>query len=349
MAETQRFENPEPTTRVDHAHSVDSLASLPEAEDPSVSLLKAIAGVNEEDAAKQLCGQAIELAAHLQQKQKLLDRRESELNAKIAMIENDVRSRRIRFEDFVPAGKQTSSASRPVSDFGIELDEYPDHLGPIKNIPIDTHIAKDKPVKHAQWQGDSRGEENQPEESANQNLDHPTAGHGLSELHQALLDREEAIAQRERDVEKVHDRIVEMHRDAVELRLATEQLWSSMSDHLTDEEIANNLAQLRTKLNDHYQLAHDETVRRSQDLQQYRQQLDERDSQMRTQRRDLQLWIDRQKNEIEARSAELSLQEVELQHREADFQKQNILWQQQRDEYRNQITQIASRAQRSST
>ena len=98
MAETQRYENHEPTTRVDDAHTIDSLASLPEADDPSTALLKAIAGVNEADSAKQLCGQAIELASHLQKKQKLLDRRESELNAKLAMIENDIRLRRIRFD-----------------------------------------------------------------------------------------------------------------------------------------------------------------------------------------------------------------------------------------------------------
>ena len=44
MAETQRYENHEPTTRVDDAHTIDSLASLPEADDPSTALLKAIAG-----------------------------------------------------------------------------------------------------------------------------------------------------------------------------------------------------------------------------------------------------------------------------------------------------------------
>ena len=344
MAETQRFETPEPTTRVDHAHSIDSLASLPEADDPSVSLLKAIAGVNEEDAAKQLCGQAIELASHLQEKQKLLDRRESELNAKIAMIENDVRSRRIRFDDFETSS--TSEPDLPLNDFGIELDEYPDNLGSIESntIPFDT---RPQPNMGGSDVGPSPYSPS-PEADA-EIQDEPTHDFDTSELHQALIERENAVSQREREVEQLHDRIVEMHRDAVELRLATEQLWSSMGNDLTDDEIANNLSLLRTKLNDHYQLAHDETVRRTKEIHARRQQLDQRDSELRTQRRDLQLWVDRQRNELESRSAELSMQEIDLNRREADLQKQSIIWQQQRDEYRNQISQIAARRTRTSS
>ena len=59
-------------------------------------LLEAIAGQDSEQATLQLRRQALELAGLLREKQRSLDHRESELNARTALLENEIRSSRLK-------------------------------------------------------------------------------------------------------------------------------------------------------------------------------------------------------------------------------------------------------------
>ena len=80
----------EPRTRVDTAHAPD-LFSEPNA--PSLELLQAIAGQDSEQSALQLRRQALELTTLLRNRHRALDQRESELNARTALLENELARR----------------------------------------------------------------------------------------------------------------------------------------------------------------------------------------------------------------------------------------------------------------
>ena len=112
---------------------------------------------------------------------------------------------------------------------------------------------------------------------------------------------------------------------------------------MPDEELAQSLAQHRAKLADHYKIANDELCRRREVLHQLQQHLSQQDEQLRRERLDMQMWIDRQRNEVEAKSATITAREFEFERREAELQRQSITWQKQREDYRHEIEQLSRR------
>ena len=139
--------------RVDSAHGIElnstaeatGVPAFATAETPSGEVLSAIAGTDVDASARQLRGQAMELSAYLQEKQSLLDRRESEMNARLAVLENETRIARLRNEIrlkgandpetdcdqndetvgyTVPFEAASAPAAKPQIDCGIALDQH---------------------------------------------------------------------------------------------------------------------------------------------------------------------------------------------------------------------------------
>jgi hypothetical protein len=338
MSDIQRTEKPEPTTRVDAAHPFEASGALPKAEVSPPDLLEAIAGLNSGLAAKQLKGQTLELAAFLQKKQDLLDRREAELNARLAMLESESRATRLRFsdpladDDVRPVKSPPTQRPRPTDrphDSGIVLDDGAEIASLRKPPPVEISPPKDEPI--------------------------PSIGVGSSDASQwadaesterILSARLAELNQRDAQVQRIHDEAVTLHREALELRIATEHTWRELCDVSGEEEATAMVVKHRARLADHYKLVSDELSRRRESLHQLRDQLARHESELRRQRLEVQMWVDRQRNEIDAKLAELAVRESELDRRETEFQRDSILWQSQRESYRREIESLSRRAKK---
>ncbi len=139
----------------------------------------------------------------------------------------------------------------------------------------------------------------------------------------------------------MHDEVTQLHREALELRLASEHIWSDLMDEFPSEQLSQAMAELRNRLADHYRLANDALARRKDDLQELRNELSLQEQRIRQQRRDIQMWADRRYDEIESRMAKIVVRERELDQLESDFQRQSLQWQQQREAYRQEIEQLS--------
>ena len=111
MSLTPEIQVNETNTRIDPAHELNKPGTR--GAESSPELLRSVAGMNDESSARQLRGQALELIAHLQNKHRLLERRESELNAKLAMLDNEARATRLR--SHVVSEPRTDSTEGSVS------------------------------------------------------------------------------------------------------------------------------------------------------------------------------------------------------------------------------------------
>jgi hypothetical protein len=303
FADISRPAKHDSTTRVDSAHPVDTSGSLPKADAPDPDLLTAVAGQNARVSAKQLKGQTLELASFLQKKQELLDRRESELNARLAILESESRASRLRFD-------QSRSTDGSQDDDLLTDGRSPDYdsLAGASQERVSGGAVDPAAVDQA-----------------------------------ALAEKINHLSQREEQLQRLHDQIVELHREALELRIATEQTWAELSLSVSEQRLAATLKKHRTRLIDHYKLVSDELARRRDDLHRLRDQLAEHESDLRRQRLEVQLWVDRQRNEVEARRAETSLRESELARRQAEFQRDSVQWQKQREDYRREIDSLSRR------
>ena len=167
------------------------------------------------------------------------------------------------------------------------------------------------------------------------------------DLQTALATRKQHLDDREVRLQAFHDQVTELHRESLELRVATEQLWNEMRGNMPDEALARTLSEYRNRLADHYKMAIDELSRRRDLLHQQQHDAQRQERQLRSERLDIQLWVDRQRNELEAKSAELAARELEFDRREADLQRQAVLWQKQREEYRHEIERLGRRLRHS--
>ncbi len=320
----------EAQTRVDSAHAPENPVSNSL---PSRELLEAIAGQDSEQAALQLRRQALELAGLLREKQRNLDQRESELNARTALLENEIRSNRLK--------QQT--AKGPVETPGIELRRPT--LTEALQAPSEEEPFFEEEVPSTEVGGS--GETGPAKVDAESVIlgrsprVRPTLDDGpVAELRQ----QEAKLEARQQQLEHLQEQITQMHREALELRLATEELWGELVHACSSDELTERLNELRSRLAEHYRLANESLAQRTDELHRMRQELNEQQQRLRCQRRELQLWVDRRYDEIEARTSRLIQRERELDRLEAEFERQSMQWQRQREAYRQEIEQLTRSA-----
>jgi chromosome segregation protein len=147
---------------------------------------------------------------------------------------------------------------------------------------------------------------------------------------QAELDRQrEAIQRRGQQVdqakaatEQLRAEVGQIHRESLELRLATEQAWLQLCSSASPTELTRSLAEIRARLSDAYRDANDELRRRKEDLEAIRNQMVEQHQELMEKKHEFDAWAERRQAEIEsmaqrlvAREQELHAQEVELADR----------------------------------
>ena len=302
--------------RVDRAHPLghESVAIMPPSE-----LIHAIAGHDHQAAAKQLQGQATQLAAMLREKQQHLDQRESELNARTALLERDLRRVRLMQQESRHHLCENSSDIAEVVESDVPAT--------VETPPSPPDHPSDAPRSHPSEEDDVEMDRERSE---------------LSDQRQAIRLREDRLRDRQCKVEQLHDEVTELHRQALELRLATEYVWESLNEDFPGQTHGDAIDKAREQIADHYQLANDAVTRRKKQLHTLQAELQQQEQRLRHQRREAQMWVDRRKDEIEARKATISLREIELERVEQELQRQSLTWDQQREAYRKQIESLTA-------
>lgn len=396
----------EATTRVDAAHAKEPEAAAA----PTQELLAAIAGNDPSAVGDQLRGQALQLATMLREKQRFLDQRESELNARTALLENDMRRSRLKkiyqqldppkqgeghtlrhlqletlhrwretltesateptpidsilFEDAPSADDAPERPATPVTDdettaaanhepevescdeadppeFSAEEDDEYDHdadpVAPFRHAP--QAVAPPVPDEIAMPVPEAPVPEAPADVREDERID--LQADDFAQRCQAVMKRQAELDRRQCQVDQLFSETIKLHREALEMRLATEQLWSELVERFTSEELAKRLAAIRDRLTDHYRLANENLSQRQDEMHEMRQALNEQQQRLRTQRRELQLWIDRRYDEIESRTAQLITREREMDRLEAEFERQTLLWQKQRESFRDEVQRFA--------
>ena len=338
------------TTRVDAAHHAAS--EISRACEPSMEVLAAIAGHGSEHSEDQVQGQAVELAQLLQQKQRLLDERESELNARSAMLESQLRQARLSppSVDGNSESDDDGEASPSPIEFGIDLTENlkaedrhesdsveasndsvevmldESHFEPVEDDNEDDEVSTEEPIVNA---------------SSRQDADAAEAELFIQRQREELLSRKTELDERQAHVEQMYDQMTQVHREALELQVSTESIWSELMQEFPSEELSARLAETRSRLADHYRLTNEALADRKDELHAMREELATQESRLRQQRRELQMWADRRYDEIETRTAQLIRRERELDRLESEFDRQAIQWQQQRESYRQEIERLS--------
>lgn len=280
-------------TRFDNAHVRTATSPAPVL-DCGDDLLKAIAGINERDIAEQQRLQSLDLASQLHFQQSSLDEREAELNARLAQLESRLRAIRLHdqggnIEPRTSGRISTRSDSEVIEVLKETTRRWREA---IYGSPSD---ALEPPVATLV----------EAEDSGRTLSSSPDSGHD----------------QREAALSRMQDEVNQMHREAIEMRLATEQLWAQMSETASPTELTRSLSALRNRLAGHFQLETELVEERKQSLEHLRDEASAKVLELRNQRERLKNWVNEQYEEIERKASQLESREREL-HRDRGYRRE---------------------------
>lgn len=132
--------------------------------------------------------------------------------------------------------------------------------------------------------------------------------------------REAELDQRQQACELLSTELRKTQREALEMRLATEETWQQLQGVLAPATLTRSIAIVRSRIADHFQLAADEVAAQRAKLEALRVELNEQHDRLSERSRELQRWSQVREQDLESQAARLVAREQELdeQAREAE-------------------------------
>ena len=157
-----------------------------------------------------------------------------------------------------------------------------------------------------------------------------------------LRRREEELDLERSALDQMRTEVNARNQEAMEMRLACEQLWSQLASRMEVPRLVESIAQLRRKIADQYQGAAAELAQQRDEARQLIYRLDDRQKQLRKQREEIQAWVMRRHEELEVQYIELLKRQQELDARERAQQQLQAQVQDQILEYQRKIRQLTA-------
>ena len=389
-----------PTQRIDSPHEAGASASAPVAEQtpPVPPLADAPAG-------EQIRLQADQLAAHLRSRQKELDCREAELNARLAKFESEGRAVRLwlaeRESELAARREELAGRDQELAKLREELaardgdllgrdealarrerdlqrteqeaskrltrlaatEANQEKRSPDLREHHDAHrvaavlAARKKQLDVAEARLSeaqaetahlreqlARQRQTQAEETAaireQMTAEHQRAMADLEQKRQAVQRRADQVDQNAAALTDLRAELGRMHRETLEIRLATEELWVQLSGAAPPAALTESLGRIRTKLAEQYRQANAELAERKKELEQIRGQLLEQHRTVVDQKRRFEQWATGCQEECQQAASRLAARERQVHHEEVQFSEQSQQWQTERTGFQQEIRRL---------
>ncbi len=162
----------------------------------------------------------------------------------------------------------------------------------------------------------------------------------LDKKRRALERRTEHVDHCQAALRDVRVELGQMHRETLEIRLATEELWAQLSPAAPPAALTHSLGQIRARLAEHYRLTGSQLDERKQELQTMQGELAEQHEKLVRQKEQIEQWSARRQEEIQQQAARLVGREQELQEQQARFETASQQWDVQRLRFEQVIRQL---------
>jgi hypothetical protein len=289
--------SPSSKTRVDPPHEPSDLTPEPERDEPTPE----VEPVLDEGVSEQLHLQADQLAAHLSSRQKELDHREAELNSRAAQLESGVRSARLWI---IETESELDSREKAIAEREREAEKRLARLAAAENAiqkrasPSD---AEDSPAEDVTTLVDYFATE------------HRKAMAELDEKRQVLERRARRVDQCQAAFQKLRDEVEQTHREALEIRLGTEELWAELSGAAPPAALTRSLGRIRAKLAEQYRQANAELEERKKEIESLRGQMAEEYRNLAEHKQRFEQWYAGRQEELDQQATRLIAREKQLQ------------------------------------
>ncbi len=306
------------------------------------------------------------IAEQLRREQRELDAREAEFNARVAQMEAEWRSSRLRHWELeqelatreATLQEQARHLSERSADLAAaELARKTDAQTSDRSVPQSASADLQQTLE--QWQTRLRELDVQERQLQAQFADLASDQTKLtaerkdllvarqrhhdqtqSDVQQArdtsermaqeLLEREDELDRRRQAVVRMHEDISRMYRGAIETHICLETLWQRLQESGMTAVRTAQLAELRRNLADEFQLAERFLQEERQELQRGSQTLAAGTQQLAAKERDLRAWHYRRQQESDDQAQQLLDRELQLQQQQAQFRQSETAHEQHR-------------------
>ncbi len=305
--------------------------------------------------------QADQLAGHLRDRQKELDYRESHVNAGLAALDRDMRAARLWLQEReAEIAERGESLDRREAD----LEARERELGKgtatgLQRSTAEAHLRQkeidlaESRVQQARAEAESLREqlrqahEELREEGREQRrrlaAEQRAALAEIEQQRETVRRRGEHVDQCHAALEQLRAELGRMHRETLEIRLATEELWVQLSVAAPPAALTKSLSGIRSQLADHYRLANAELQERKQELETIRRQLADQYERVVQQKQKYDLWAQQHREDAESDASRLAAREAELLQLQVELNDRALQWQAERLDYEQQIRRLKAR------
>jgi chromosome segregation ATPase len=343
--------------------------------------------------------QAAQLAEHLQRQRDNLDRREAELNAREAAVENQVRGARLWLEQreieletrSAEIREQQQAIQEHLAQLGLncedttiadirgaltrqtdliearasELDDAERALAQreakLEQLATQFEVREtyyDKTDKLLSEERDGLAavrkqlelERAELDESRHQQQQQLRAAQSRADEHLAKQLREferrsVAVEKREAALETLHDELMQSQREVLEVRLATEEIWSELSGMVSPAALTRSIAQVRARLAEQFSLAKADLAKREERLRDLAVELAAEHERLQLQTTELNEWVARRTEELERQAARLVASERQRDRQRTQDHEESLQWHAERLEYQREIRRLLTTLQ----
>src|SRR5690606_29831794 len=135
--------------------------------------------------------------------------------------------------------------------------------------------------------------------------------------------------------------VTSLHRQALEMRLAAEQLWAQISGRMSPVEVTQSIAQIRRKLAESYRLEEEELAARRRELIQLGEKIAEGHRELTQMQAGLKGWLATRQEEIELETEQLERRATDLTQEQEAIRHARSEWQSQRLRYEQEIRDLS--------
>lgn len=172
------------------------------------------------------------------------------------------------------------------------------------------------------------------------------AGDESQRKEHVLKSRTDQLQRRAAAVDQLRAEVLRAEREALEMRLATDEVWAQLMTVAPPAALSQSLAQTRAKLAEHYRLERSEIAGEKKDLEALLARID--DSRERTQRfrEEVERWAAGRQADIEGQAARLAAREQELDRRQVELEKLQRELRFERSAYEAEIRRLLGKQRR---
>ena len=141
-----------------------------------------------------------------------------------------------------------------------------------------------------------------------------------------LQKKRDGLARRSRYVDNCHAKLAqlrselsEMHRETLDVRLATEELWGQLSGTTPPAALAQSFAEVRDRLSQHYRESSADLAHQKEELEAARAEIAVQLESVIKRKQEVDTWVCRQEGEFRQRAKRLRDREIEIHRREVDL------------------------------